>query len=148
MDTNKVNGCKSQGKKKESLTSDKVISLNSSVGDSNVLADSKHHTANTIGYFDFLIKNRNRIVEDTIVINLNSLQLNKLIDSLSSFGGDSNGVSIRLKIDKDNSSMYYKDGVSIQDFIIRLDEVTSILDEDKEVKLDYDGTGKLVFDWS
>ena len=102
-----------------------------------------------IGYFEFLVRYRNRIVEDSISIRLTSEQVRGMIDSLMdniTSSGDA-GLILKLKVDDVKSSMYYQDGLATQDFVIKIDGVESLKSNTRSSNSP-DASGQLTFDWS
>ena len=102
-----------------------------------------------IGYFDFLVKHRNRIVKASISIRFTNDQVKGIVETLRRYVPIDSGVGVMLMVavDDSKSSMLYQDGVAIQDFVIKIDSVVPI--EDSElVSGDQDASGQLVFDWS
>ena len=102
-----------------------------------------------IGYFEFLVKHRNRIVEDSVSIRLTGDQVRGVVNSLKDYttSGGGIGVMLMLKVDDVKSSMHYQDGIATQDFIIKVDKVVPIRDSVRSDSAP-DVSGQLVFDWS
>ena len=102
-----------------------------------------------IGYFEFLVRYRNRIVEDSISIRLTSDQVRGMVDSLMDniTSGGGAGLVLKLKVDDVKSSMYYQDGLATQDFVIKIDGIESLKGNTKS-SASPDASGQLVFDWS
>lgn len=119
-----------------------------SCGDTSGNKDSIYDVE-PIGYFEFLVKHRNRIVEDSISIRLTGDQVRGVVNSLMDYTSGNGGVGVLLvlKVDNDKSSMHYQDGMAIQDFIIKVDNVVPIRDSVGSTSPS-DVSGQLVFDWS
>ena len=102
-----------------------------------------------IGYFDFLVKLRNRIVEDSISIRLTGDQVRGVVDGLQRYTSGESGVGVMLMVtvDDSKSSMLYQDGIAIQDFVIKIDSIVP-LEDSRLSSDDQDASGQLMFDWS
>ena len=103
-----------------------------------------------IGYFEFLVKHRNRIVDDSIAMRLSGDQVKGLVKRLEEYISDNSGAGLMLMISVDDSksSMLYQDGIAIQDFVIKINNIIPLEDSKDTGDSDQDASGQLVFDWS
>ena len=83
-------------------------------------------------------------------MRLSGDQVKGLVERLEGYISDNSGAGLMLMISVDDSksSMLYQDGVAIQDFVIKINNIIPIDDSEDISDSDQDVSGQLVFDWS